>query len=530
MAMIQAVSPIDGRVLGDYETGTPASIERQMEMARAAARVWASHEAATRANILAQLSSILLSELDAIVDTIMLTTGKVRTEALLGEIYPVLDLILYYRKHTARILSDQGVPTSPFAFPGATAVIERRPYGVVAVISPWNYPFQLSVAPMLCALFAGNAVVLKTSELSLPVGRLIVELFGKLNLPEGLVHWVVGDGHAGEQLIDAGPDLVFFTGGLATGRAVMQRAGLHPIPVLLELGGKDPMLVFADAQLERARDAALYGAFVNSGQLCISVERLYVQQDCYETFLRMLQEGVAQLKVGHGPEGDLGAMTSPRQFAIIEAHYQDALDRGAKASGPLERQGNYVKPVVLWNVHHGMRIMREETFGPLLPVMPFDTEAEAVQLANDNDYGLNASIWSDDLNKAKRVARQLQTGNWVINDVIKNVGHPGLPFGGVKKSGFGRYHGAEGLRQFTSPVSGLTSRSHLPKEPNWFPYSAQRYEHFKGYMDFVYGTGSLYQRIRRNWQALQAFREYSAFDLTQRWQNFRLMLPWKRDY
>lgn len=310
----------------------------------------------------------------------------------------------------------------------------------------------------------------------------------------------------------------------------MQRAALHPIPVILELGGKDPMLVFADAQLERARDAALYGAFSNSGQVCISVERLFVQQDCYETFVDSLVEGTAQLKVGHGPEGDLGAMTSPRQFAIIEAHYQDALAQGAKASGPLERQGNYVKPVVLWNVHHGMRIMREETFGPLLPVMPFKTEADVVQLANDNDYGLNASIWSEDFDKAKRVARQLQTGNWVINDVIKNVGHPGLPFGGVKKSGFGRYHGAEGLRQFTYPVSGLTSRSQLPKEPNWFPYTDQRYEQFKGYMDFVYGAGTLYQRIRRNWQALQAFREYSAFDLTQRWQNFRLMLPWKRDY
>lgn len=530
MTMMQAVSPIDGRVLGDYENGTPASIERQMEMARVAAGVWAGREVATRAKTLTQIGPILLRELDEIVEIIMQTTGKVRTEALLGEIYPVLDLIHYYQKHAARILNNQGVPTSPFAFPGATAVIERRPYGVVAVISPWNYPFQLSVAPMLSALFAGNAVILKTSELSLPVGQLIVDLFGKLKLPENLVQWVVGEGLCGEQLIDAGPDLVFFTGGLATGRAVMQRAAQHPIPVMLELGGKDPMLVFADAQLERARDAALYGAFSNSGQVCISVERLFVQQDCYETFVDSLVEGTAQLKVGHGPEGDLGAMTSPRQFAIIEAHYQDALAQGAKASGPLERQGNYVKPVVLWNVHHGMRIMREETFGPLLPVMPFKTEADVVQLANDNDYGLNASIWSEDFDKAKRVARQLQTGNWVINDVIKNVGHSGLPFGGVKKSGFGRYHGAEGLRQFTYPVSGLTSRSQLPKEPNWFPYTDQRYEQFKGYMDFVYGAGTLYQRIRRNWQALQAFREYSAFDLTQRWQNFRLMLPWKRDY
>jgi hypothetical protein len=177
-----------------------------------------------------------------------------------------------------------------------------------------------------------------------------------------------------------------------------------------------------------------------------------------------------------------------------------------------------------------MLVMREETFGPLLPVVPFADDSEAVRLANDCDFGLNASIWSNDIAKAERITKQLQVGAWAVNDVLKNIGHPGLPFGGVKKSGFGRYHGAEGLRNFTYSVSGLTSRSHLPKEPNWFPYSEERYEQFKGYMDFVYGTGSLFQRIRRNWQALQAFREYSAFDLTQRWQNLLLMLPWKRDF
>jgi acyl-CoA reductase-like NAD-dependent aldehyde dehydrogenase len=255
-----------------------------------------------------------------------------------------------------------------------------------------------------------------------------------------------------------------------------------------------------------------------------------VQQSCHAEFLQQLRAGVAQIKVGHGPQGDLGAMSSDAQFQIVQAQYDDAMAQGAQASGPLERQGHYVKPVLLWNVHHGMRVMREETFGPLLPVMAFQDEAQAVQLANDSELGLNASIWSKEIGKAERIAGQLQTGNWVINDVLKNIGHPGLPFGGVKKSGFGRYHGAEGLRQFTYPVSGLTSRSHLPREPNWFPYSELRYQHFKGYIDFVYGSGSLPQRIQRNWPALEAFKEYSAFDLTQRWQNLKLWLSWQRDY
>jgi len=527
METLQAISPVDGQVLGVFEKSSAETIRLQMAAARAAAAAWSSIDVTRRARLLSRFSRILIDEADLVVDVITRSTGKVKTEALLGEVYPLLDLAHYYEKHAARILRYRGVPTSPFGFPGATAGIERRPYGVVAVISPWNYPFQLTVAPILSALFAGNAVIFKMSELSLPVGALIGDLFDRLDLPAGVVQAVIGDGQIGELLIDAGPDLMFFTGGLAAGRAVMQRAARHPIPVLLELGGKDPMLVFADADLDRARDAALYGAFSNSGQACVSVERLYVEQSSYEGFVQMLVEATAKLKIG--PDGDLGAMTSPRQIAVVEEHYRDALAQGAKASGPLLREGNYLKPVVLWNVHHGMRVMREETFGPLLPVMPFTGEDEALRLANDNDFGLNASIWSRDIRKARRIARRLQVGNWAINDVLKNVGHGRLPFGGVKKSGFGRYHGAEGLLSFTYPVSGLTSRSRLAKEPNWFPYNNERYGRFKGFLDFVYGEGSRYLRIRRNWPALQAFREYSVFDLMQRWQNLRLMLPWNRD-
>ncbi|MCK9608586.1 MAG: aldehyde dehydrogenase family protein [Methylomonas sp.] len=530
MKFIRAVSPIDGALLGEFAVSSSESIRQQMQVARDAADSWAKVSVKSRAVILGKLTPLLLAELDSICYLIVKSTGKVRTEALLGELYPILDLARFYQKHADSILRRQGVVTSPFAFPGATASIERRPYGVVAIVSPWNYPFQLTMAPLLTALYAGNAAIFKTSELSLPISQLIADLFGQLDLPPNLVQSVVGEGAMGAELIDAGPDLLFFTGGLTTGRAVMQRAAQHPIPVLLELGGKDPMLVFADADLQRAADAALYGGFCNSGQACISVERLYVQQSCFDEFLAQLQQGVAKLQVGHGEHGDLGAMVSDRQFEIVKAHYDDAIAQGAQASGPLERAGNYVKPVLLWHVNHGMRVMREETFGPLLPVMAFDDEQQALQLANDSDLGLNASIWSNDITKAERLTARLQVGNWVINDVLKNVGHPGLPFGGVKKSGFGRYHGAEGLRQFSYPVSGLTSRSHLPKEPNWFPYSEQRYRHFTGYIDFVYGSGSLLQRIKRNWPALEAFKEYSAFDLSQRWQNLKLLLSWKRDY
>ncbi|MFA5983612.1 MAG: aldehyde dehydrogenase family protein [Methylococcaceae bacterium] len=527
--IIRVISPIDYKMLGDFVPTSASAIRQQMALAQGAAIQWAKLPVAQRVKVLSPLKALLLAKLDAICGVITLTTGKVRTEALLGEVYPILDLLRYYENNAAHILQAKAIATSPFIFPGATADITRKPYGVVAVISPWNYPFQLTIAPLLSALFAGNAVIFKASELCLPIGQLILNLLAKLDLPKGLVQWAVGDGQVGEYLIDAGPDLVFFTGGLTAGRAVMQRAARHPIPVMLELGGKDPMLVFADAQLKRACDGALYGAFCNSGQACISVERLYVEQSCYSQFVQMLVEGVEDISLGHGLLGDLGTVSSERQFEIVQAHYQDAIAQGASASAPLRRLVNYVKPIVLWNVHHGMRVMREETFGPLLPVMAFTDEAEAINLANDSEYGLNASIWSLDLTKAQRVARQLQVGNWAVNDVLKNAGHSGLPFGGVKRSGFGRYHGAEGLRNFTYPVSGLVSHSRFSKEPNWFPYSQQRYEDFKGYLDFIYGEGPILRRVKRNWQALQAFRGYSAFNFAQRLQNLKAKLPWRQD-
>ena len=530
MRIIQTMSPVDGKVLGDFEISDIQCIQAKMIAARLAFNIWSQIPIDQRMKSLSPLRELLIDNLDSICELIRQCTGKVRTEALLGEVYPLLDLLNYYQKHAKHILRYRDVPTSPYAFPGATAGIERRPYGVIAVISPWNYPFQLSVAPLLTALFAGNAVILKVSELCLPIGQLIVDLFAKLDLPSGLIQCVVGDAEIGEQLIDAAPDLVFFTGGLHSGRKVMQRAAQHPIPVILELGGKDPMLIFADAHLERACAAALYGAFCNSGQVCVSVERLYVQQHCFARFLEMLLVGVAQLQVGSDQDGDLGALTSTAQIEIVQAHYQDAIDKGAQVSGPLERQGNYLKPVVLWNVNHGMRVMREESFGPLLPVMVFNDVQDAIELANDSDFGLNASIWSSHIEQAKWVASQLNVGNWAINDVLKNIGHPSLPFGGVKRSGFGRYHGAEGLQNFTYPVSGVTNRSRLPKEPNWFPYSEQGYQNLKGYLDFVYGNGSLLERIKRNRKALDAFRAYSTFDLIQRWQNLKLMFSWKRDY
>jgi len=525
---LQSISAMDGRILNTYPVTTDAEINQQMAAARLAAKTWAAYSVTERLKLLSGLQAIILANVDKITETLVDVTGKVKTEALLGEIYPVLELLRYYQKHAAGILAPCQVSTSPLAFPNASAQYERRPYGVVAIISPWNFPLQLTLNPLITALVCGNAAIIKVSELSIPVGELIVDLLSQLSLPAGLIQHTIGEAQAGQALIDVRPDLVFATCGVTAGRAIMARAAQHPIPVILELGGKDAMMVFGDANLTRASKAALYGAFSNSGQVCVSVERLYVQQSCYDDFLNKLLTGLAGLTVGHGEVGDLGALTSLAQFAVIQAHYQDALDKGAQASGPLQLNGRYLQPVIIWDVTHDMRIMREETFGALLPVMAFDDELQAIELANDSDFGLNASVWSQDIIKTERVVRQLQVGNWAVNDVIKNIGHPGLPFGGVKNSGFGRYHGAEGLRSFTYTVAGLTSRSTLNDEPNWFPYSDLRYQQMRGFVDFMFGSGNLWQRIQRNLTELQAFRDYASTNFRQHWRNFLIFLSNKR--
>jgi acyl-CoA reductase-like NAD-dependent aldehyde dehydrogenase len=517
---IRVQSPVDGRWLGDYPVTDPSRIADMVSEGRSAARSWSALTPEERSRKLAPLKAAIMRRVDELCDCLVETCGKVKTEALLSEIYPVLDMAAYYQQHAASILREKPVATSPLRFPAATASICYRPYGVVAVIAPWNFPFQLSLIPMLTALHAGNAVMLKPSELCMPVTGQIMSLMAELDLPENLVQCVTGGPVQGEQLVDAGPDLVFFTGGLAGGRAVMARAAQHPIPVMLELGGKDAMIVLEDADLERACRAALYGAFCNSGQVCVSVERLYVHHSIYQRFLAMLQQNLDTIRVGHGKDGgDMGIMTSLAQFAILESQYQDALAQGAMASGPMERMGHKVSPVLLWHVNHDMRIMREESFGPVLPVMPFESDADAVRLANDSYLGLNASIWSRDESRALAIAHTLETGNWAINDVLKNVGHPALPFGGVKQSGFGRYHGAEGLLAFSQSVSGLISRNPCVTEPNWFPYPPDSYAVFRGFLDFCHGASCLPIRLLRNFSAVRSLMAYASFSYRQFFQN-----------
>lgn len=466
-------SPVDGSSLGTFEIASQTEVDRVVARARAAFPRWRDTSIAERLEVVDRLLRKLGDHADRYADIISKDTGKPRVEAINTELSVVGIALKRYRTTAPSILARKKQPAQ-LAFPGKTAFIEHFPMGVIGVISPWNFPFQLSVMPMVSALIAGNAVVLKPSEVTPLVGELAREWFDGVGLPDGLVGVVQGDGSTGAALTESDIDKIFFTGSVATGRRVMAAAAKRPIPVELELGGKDAFIVCDDAPLERAARAAVWGGFVNCGQACVSVERVFVEAPVYDRFVELVKEELKNVTVG-GPdeEADMGPMTFPKQLEIVERHVKDAIDRGARVisgGARLARPGTFYGPTVLLDVTEDMEIYREETFGPVLPIVKVKDWREAVKLANHHQYGLSGSVWTRDIDKGLRLASMLECGQVMINEVLQGVGHPDLPFGGVKNSGIGRYHGAEGLLTFTHTKGILLDRGFLKSEPFWFPY------------------------------------------------------------
>lgn len=423
-----------------------------------------------------RLRHSLIDQVDEIVEVISQSTGKVPVEALTADWMPVIDALQYIEKNAKSILGRQKRPTPLFFF-GKQSHIEYLSRGVVLVISPWNYPFQLAMMPVISALVGGNTVILKPSEVTPLIGTLIEKIFQRSGFPEGVVQVAHGGKELGAALTSGKPDYIFFTGSVRTGKMIQSQAAQDLIPTTLELGGKDPMIVFADAHLERAAKGAVWGAFTNSGQVCMSIERLYVERTIYDRFVDRIIAEVRSLCQGSSQDDDLGSMTFPAQIQVVKDQVEDALAHGARlVTGTMPDQwkhGMFLSPMVLTNVCQDFRIVQEETFGPILPIIPFDSEEEAIEMANDSIYGLNASIWSADRKKAERVAAQLISGGVVINDVIVSVANPHLPFGGAKHSGLGRYHSAIGLQTFCHEQSIIIDRGRRKTELNWYPYKGK---------------------------------------------------------
>lgn len=496
---------IEVRRPGEGSLVTRVPVQGADEVRAATSRVrgvqgrWAALSPGTRARRMEGLARVLEGRAEEIADRIQAETGKPRAEAL-GEVVVSADLIQFYCRAAPRHLRRRRVGSGWLV--GKSAWVEPEPYGVVGAITPWNYPFILAMDCVSPALFAGNGVVVKPSELTPWTTLLIPDLVADAGLPEGLVEVVTGDGSTGASLIASGVHRLIFTGSAATGKKVMRAAADALIPVTLELGGKDPALVLEDADLERAARGVVYGAFYNAGQTCISVERAYVAAPVYEEFVRRVTELAGSMRTGTGPDVDMGPMVSEEQVRIVEEHVRDARERGARVltGGRRAEEGSQVYlPTVLVDLDDSMTVMREESFGPLLPVIRVEDEEEAVRRANELGYGLFASVWTKDTARGRRIARRLAVGGVSVNDVLSHYAVPGLPMGGTKESGYGSRRGIRGLDDMTRVRTLLVHRLGLTREPWWFPYSDAGTRLVRAVLDWRAwrGLGGLLRAARR---------------------------------
>jgi len=498
---IASVNPATGEILRELDCAGEREVEAVVARARAAQPAWASLGLRRRIAIVGEFQKKLLEKKSEIAAVVTREAGKPLAESLVTEVLVVLDAARFLIDNAWNLLRDEPVPHGNLATKLKRGSLVREPHGVVGIISPWNYPFSIPATETLAALVAGNAVVLKPSELTPLVALDLASLLYAAGLPKDVFQVVIGEGSAGAALLNSPIDKLVFTGSVATGKRIAAAAAERLLPVVLELGGKDPMLVLDDADVDVASSAAVWGAFVNAGQACLSVERCYAHRSLYETFAQACAEKAKRLRVGNGMDGntDVGPMIHDRQVRIVESHVEDAKARGARvlAGGTRlpELGTNFFAPTVLADVTHDMRIVREETFGPVLPIMAFADDDEAVQMANDSEYGLAASVWTRDSTRGERLARRIHAGTVMVNDVISCFGISEAPHGGVKASGVGRTHGRFGLDEMVRMKYLDVDRMPGMKKVWWYGYGESFRRQMDGFLDMQFAR-SLGTRLR----------------------------------
>ena len=500
---LESFNPATGELIGSVETLTPAKVQGVVDDVAEVQPFWAALTLEDRARYLRRASDVLLEDMDEIAELLTNEQGKPRVESYTMELLPTIDSLKWIVDNGPGILSDEK-QSMPLFLKSKSAKFSYEPIGVVGVIAPWNYPWSIPFGEVAIALMAGNGVVLKPASLTPLIGERIRQTFEKAGLPEGLVRTVHGGGRIGDALVKSTAGKIFFTGSVEVGRKVGVECAKRLKGSVLELGGKDPQIVCPDADLANAVSGAVWGGFANAGQTCSGIERVYVHKDIADAFVDGLVRETERLTVGDPREWttEIGPMVSDEQAKIVNELVDDAVESGATklTGGPTQvvgMKGSFIAPVVLTGVTHEMRIMKEEIFGPVLPVITVDSEQEAIDLANDSEFGLGASVWTKDRGKGERMAHQIESGMVWTNDHSFSHGACVCAWGGVKESGLGRSHSKFGFYECVN-IKQLAWEPGWARDMWWQPYDRKLGDAIR------YSAQLLYSR---NGNRLQALRE-----------------------
>ncbi|MEI7892710.1 MAG: aldehyde dehydrogenase family protein, partial [Myxococcales bacterium] len=472
-------NPATGELVGVSPLDGVETVAAAVKRGRAVQPAWAALPLADRCKAILKVRDYIVAHADEIADTISKDNGKTRVDAMATEVLASAMAASYYAANAERFLAPKRLKPGNLLLANKISKIVRVPFGVIGIISPWNYPFAIPFSEVVMGLLSGNAVILKAASQTQLVGRMLERCFQAADLPEGIFTYLNLPGrYAGDALLESGINKMFFTGSVPIGKKLMAKAAETLTPVSLELGGNDPMLVCPDADLERATNGALWAGMQNAGQSCGGVERIYVHKDVYEPFLVLLAKKVRALRVGPDEDFnvDMGAMTTTTQVDTVRYHIDDAVAKGARvyaqSSCPKDTRGYFLPATVLVDVDHTMAVMREESFGPVVGVMKVESMEEAIQLANDSNLGLTASIWSRNWREAERIGRCVHAGAVTINDHLMTHGLAETPWGGFKESGVGRTHGELGFDEMTE--AQVVVQDFLPgvkRNMWWYPHS-----------------------------------------------------------
>jgi succinate-semialdehyde dehydrogenase/glutarate-semialdehyde dehydrogenase len=491
----QCINPATGKIIGTFPIQSPEHLKNTIEKAREVQKEWNSIPIQQRIKHIRKIGNYIFDNADRISGVISEDNGKTINEAFTSEVFPSIMAVNYNCKMATKWLKNKKLKRSNIFFIYKKCKVTRVPWGVIGIISPWNYPFSIPFYQVIMGLLAGNAVILKTASETQVVGSIIQECLASANLPDNLFSHINMPGRLiGDTFLECGIDKLFFTGSMIVGKKLMAKASQTLTPVSLELGGNDAMIICKDANLHRAAGGVIWAGFHNCGQSCGGIERIYIHESVYFEFLEILKNRILSMRLGIGTdfEVDMGAMTTVNQIETVNKHIDDALKKGAKiaakSSLPENRNlKNFIPAILLTEVNHSMLVMKEETFGPVVGIMQYQTTEEAIALANDSSMGLTGSVWSNDLKKAEKIGKQIQAGVITINDHLMTHGMPEAPWGGFKDSGIGRCHGEIGFDEMTQPqliVQDLLPR--IKKYPWWQPFSEKSYLGVYGIMQFLY--------------------------------------------